>query len=196
VNTFASIANWWIQQSGSLQFFWSVGFCGLALIAVQGILSIFVGHHDVNAAEQGAPWEGYISLKTLSAVLIGLGFGGAVFGQNGFSITLAFAGGLGIGIFTAAFFLVLMNGLSRLRSDGTVMLWEAIGQRGTVYMRIPANEAGPGEIQVAFAGRMVNVQAFTCGAELPTGTDVLVVSLHGEHALKVEKISKDQLTLT
>jgi hypothetical protein len=196
VNTFASTADWWAHQSTSLQVFWSIGFCGLLLVALQGLLGLFIGHHDVNFGSHDSAWGGYLSLKTLSAMMLGIGFGGAIFGQNGFSLAVALTGGILIGLGISTFFFVLMNGLYRLRSDGTAMLWEAIGQRGTVYMRIPAHEAAPGEIQVAFAGRLMNVPAFTRGSELPTGTDVLVISVHGEHALEVEKVSKDQLTLS
>jgi hypothetical protein len=197
VNTFASVADWWTQQTPALQVFWSIGFSGLLLIALQGLLSVFVGHHDINLGSHESPWAGYLSLKTFSAMLLGIGFGGAMFGQNGFSVALALGGGILIGLFISALFFVLMRGLYQLRSDGTAMLWEAIGQRGTVYMRIPAHAAAPGEIQVAFAGRLMNVPAFTRGSEeLATGTDVLVISVHGEHALEVEKVSKDQLTLS
>ena len=101
-----------------------------------------------------------------------------------------------IGIIIAIFFMAMMRGFHRMRSDGTAQLWEAIGQRGKVYMRIPAQEAAPGEIQVAFGGRMMNIQAFTRGPELPTGTDVLVISVHGDHALEVEKVSNDQIKLS
>jgi hypothetical protein len=196
VSTFASIPDWWAQQTATLQVFWSIGFCGFLLIALQGLLSVFIGHHDINLGSHESSWNGYISLKTISAMFLGVGFGGAMFGQYGFSVGFALAGGIGIGFFISALFFVLMKGLYQLRSDGTAMLWEAIGQRGTVYMRIPGQAAAPGEIQVAFAGRLMNVPAFTRGSELATGTDVLVISVHGEHALEVEKVSKDQLTLS
>ena len=190
MNTFASVADWWTQQSPSLQVFWSIGFCGLLLVALQGMLSVLVGHHDVAAGPHDSPWGGYLSLKTISAMLLGVGFGGAAFGQNGFSTAFALLGGIVIGLLISLLFFVMMKGLYRLRSDGTAMLWEAIGQRGTVYMRIPAHEAAPGEIQVAFGGRLVNVPAFTRGSELSTGTDVMVISVHGEHALEVEQVLK------
>ncbi len=196
VNTLASVADWWTQQTVALQIFWSIGFSGLLLIALQGLLGIFVGHHDIQIGSHDSSGNGYLSLKTVSAMLLGIGFGGAMFGQNGFPVALALVGGIVIGLLIAGLFLVLMNGLYRLRSDGTAMLWEAIGHRGTVYLRIPGNETAPGEIQVAFAGRLMNVPAFTRGSELPTGTDVLVISVHGDHALEVEKVSKDQLTLS
>jgi hypothetical protein len=192
----ASLSGWWDQLTTALQVFWAIGFCGLLLVALQGVMSFFGAHHELNLGSHETSWDSYISLKSVSALLIGLGFGGAVFGEHGFSTIVALAAGLLIGLCTAGFFLALMNGLNRLRCDGTAMLWEAIGQRGKVYLRIPAGGTSPGEIQVSFAGRMVNVPAFTRGAELVTGSDVLVISVHGENALEVEQVSKDQLTLT
>jgi hypothetical protein len=195
VTLFASLSDWWNGLAFSLQAFWSIGVCGLLLVLLQGLLSLVAGHHgDLQLDAHEAHGTGYLSLKTASALFIGLGFGGAIFNQTGFPILVAALGGLVIGILIATLYLVLMNALHRLRSDGTALLWEAIGHRGRVYMRIPANEAAPGEIQVGFAGRFMNVKAFTRGPELLPGTDVLVISVHGENALEVAQVSQN-LTL-
>ncbi len=180
-----------------MQLFWDLGIIGLVLVAVQAVLTLFFGHHgDLAGDSHGLAWSNFLSLKSLAALCLGVGFGGAMFGQNGFSVLIATAGGFAIGLALAFVFIAMMKGLHRLRSDGTAQLWEAIGQRATVYMRIPGQEAAPGEIQVAFGGRLMNVQAFTRGPELPTGTDVLVISVHGEHALEVERATHDQLKLS
>jgi hypothetical protein len=195
VTLFASLGDWWNGLAFSLQVFWSIGVCGLLLILLQGLLSLVAGHHgDLQLDAHETHGTGYLSLKTASALFIGLGFGGAIFSQNGFPTVVATVGGLIIGILIATLYLALMNALHRLRSDGTALLWEAIGHRGRVYMRIPANEAAPGEIQVGFGGRFMNVKAFTRGPELIPGTDVLVISVHGENALEVAKVSEN-LTL-
>jgi hypothetical protein len=103
VNIFSSITDWWTQQAASLQVFWSIGFCGLLLIAMQGLLSIFLGHHDVNVGSHEYSWNGYLSLKTLSGMFLGVGFGGVIFGQNGFSVAFALSGGILIGLFRLLF---------------------------------------------------------------------------------------------
>ena len=162
---------------------------------LQSLLALVAGHHGDLQLDASEPHgTGYWSLRTASALFIGLGFGGAIFSHNGFPILVAAVGGLIIGILIALLYLALMNALHRLRSDGTALLWEAIGHRGRVYMRIPANESAPGEIQVGFGGRFMNVKAFTRGPELIPGTDVLVISVHGENALEVAKVSEN-LTL-
>lgn len=182
----------------STQLFWDLGIVGLVLIALQGALALMFGHHgDMDGdAGHGMLWSNYLSLKTITAFLIGIGFGGAAFAENGFSLLVAIAGGIGIGFVLAIFFFALMRGFHQMRSDGTAQLWEAIGQRAKVYMRIPGDDLAPGEVQVAFGGRLMNIPAFTRGPELPTGTDVLVISVHGDNALEVEKVSTDQLTIS
>ena len=186
-----------VPEPFSVQLFWGLGIVGLVLVAIQGMLTIMFGHHGdlADGDAHGFPWGSFISLKTVAAMLLGVGFGGAFFSDKGFSLAFAAAGGIAIGLVLSLFFFALMNGFHRLRSDGTAQLWEAIGQRATVYMRIPGEEAAPGEVQVVFAGRMMNVPAFTRGPELPTGTDVLVISVHGGNALEVEKVSNEQLKI-
>lgn len=190
---FAFFADWWNEQTLSLQFFWTVGFLAFALILLQAALGLFVGHHgDVGPASDVSTDHditSYLSLKSIAALMLGFGFGGVMAIQHGFSVPIAGVFGLLLGVVIAASYLILMNFVFSLRSDGTMILREAIGHNGTVYMRIPAENSGSGEIQVSFSGRRKNVKAYTAGPELPTGSDVRVVALRGENALVVEKLS-------
>lgn len=175
--------------------FWAIGSIGLLLVLLQAIFGIFVGHDGNVDASSSVDLHGghgsgasVVSLKTISAMFLGFGFGGALLMSLGFSAGLAAVGGIGIGfIFGGAYFL-LMNSLYRLRSDGTAVLTDAVNRSGTVYMRIPGNATGSGEIQISFGGRLQNVRAYTRGQGLSTGTAVRVVALHGDHALLVEKL--------
>src|SRR5271154_900247 len=78
-----------------------------------------------------------VSIKTVSAMLLGFGFGGAILEQNGFSAGISALGGIGVGVVIGGAYFALMRSLYRLRSDGTSVLSEAINRSGTVYMRIP-----------------------------------------------------------
>ncbi len=184
------------ENSLASDIFWIIGWIGLLLIILQAVFGIFVGHDgDVSASGSVDLHGGHgggasiVSLKTVSALLLGFGFGGAWLMQSGYSVGIAAGGGIGIGVIMGGAYFLLMNSLYRLRSDGTSSISQAVNHSGTVYIRIPGNASGAGEVQVCFGGRMQNVRAFTRGLELPTGTAVRVVSLHGDAALLVEKLS-------
>jgi hypothetical protein len=186
----------WNDESFASHLFWGIGFLGLFLIILQAIFGVLVGHDGDTSSSGSIDVQGghggggsIVSIKTVSAMLLGFGFGGVIFLQNGFSVGISALGGLGAGLVIGAAYFALMNSLYRLRSDGTSVLAEAVNRSGTVYVRIPGNVSGAGEIQVAFGGRLQNVRAFTRGIELPTGTAVRIVALHGDQALLVEKLS-------
>lgn len=184
------------QDSLTLQLFSGVGFFGLFLIVLQAIFGLFVGHDgDTNSSGSvdthggHGGYAGYLSLKSVSAILLGFGFGGAYFDRIGYSVGVAAMGGIAIGVLIGAIYVALMNSLNKLRSDGTAVLSEAVNRTGTVYLAIPAEISGAGEIQVSFGGRLQNVRAYTQGPQLPNGTSVRVLALHGLQAVIVEKIS-------
>lgn len=183
------------EASFTMKLFLGVGLIGLGLIVFQVILGVFVGHDSDVAGSASIDLHGghggggsIVSLKTVSGMLLGFGFGGVVLEQAGLSPGLAALGGIGIGAIIGAIYFWMMHGLYKLKSDGTSVLSEAVNHSGTVYMRIPGTLAGAGEIQIAFGGRMQNVAAFTRGVGLATGTPVKVIGLHGDSALLVEKL--------
>jgi len=192
VNSLGFISDPGESSSFVVQLFWGIGFFGLILIILQAVFGISVGGHgDTHSAadahgdhDSGAS---YLSIRTISAMLLGFGFGGAWLLRNGSPIWVAALGGLGVGFVIAVIYVILMRSLYKLRSDGTSVLSEAVNQSGTVYLRVPGLLSGAGEIQISFGGRLQNVKAFTDGPELPTGTVVKVIALHGGQALLVEK---------
>lgn len=183
------------EATFTMKLFLGVGVIGLGLIVLQVILGVFVGHDSDVAGSASIDLHGghggggsIVSLKTVSGMLLGFGFGGVVLEQAGFSPALAALGGIVIGAVIGGIYFWMMHGLYKLKSDGTSVLAEAINHSGTVYLRIPGTLAGAGEIQVTFGGRLQNVAAFTRGIGLATGTAVKVIGLHGDSALLVEKL--------
>jgi hypothetical protein len=183
------------EQSYTMELFLGIGVIGLVLIVLQVIVGVFFGHDGDVAGSASIDLHGghggggsIVSLKTVSGMCLGFGFGGAVLEQAGLSPGLAALGGTGIGAVIGAIYFWMMHSLYKLKSDGTAVLTEAVNRSGTVYMRIPGTLSGAGEIQICFGGRMQNVAAFTRGVGLATGTAVKVVGLHGDSSLLVEKL--------
>ncbi len=194
VNVVATIPGLWADAPFSQQLFWAIGILGLALIILQAVLTLVIGHHgDINSDNSadghgGHGFTTYFSLRSISAALLGFGFGGAYLDRIGLALYVAAAGGLGLGLLIGVAYVALLNSLRKLQSDGSMLLLiDAVGRNGKVYLPVPGETAGPGEIQVAFGGKLHNIAAFTKGPTLPVGTFVRVDGLHGEKALLVEK---------
>ena len=193
---FAAIFDLWNDEPFISEIFWGIGFIGLLLIILQAIFGALIGHDGDTSGSGSIDLHGghggggaIVSLKTVSAMLLGFGFGGAIMEKNGYSAGISALGGIGVGVLIGGAYFALMHSLYKLRSDGTSVLSEAINRSATVYVRIPGQNAGAGEIQVTFGGKMQNIRAYTQGADLPTGTAVRVVALHGDQCLLVEKLS-------
>ena len=81
----------------------------------------------------------------------------------------------------------LMRGLSALHSQGNLDLQNAIGQTGSVYLRIPAS--GQGRVMMNVQGRTVECRAMSRSLEIPTGAAVRVVARTDDDVLVVEPVA-------
>jgi len=126
-----------------------------------------------------------LSFKTVVAFLTFFGLVGLACEQA--EMTPAWTLSLAIGAGLIAVYIVawLMAGLARLQSKGNLELSNAVGCRGTVYLRVPAQQSGVGRVTVAVQGRTVECKAVTAGAELATGTTVVVRALAAADTLEV-----------
>ena len=104
--------------------------------------------------------------------------------SKGLLILVAFLCGL---VFVAVFVL-MFRAIMRLETNGAFRITECVGQTASVYLRIPANREGAGKVQVSINGSVHELNAFTDGDFLPTGSRVRIVSVIDAGSLLVEKI--------
>jgi hypothetical protein len=159
----------------------AVGCTALVIQIVLQLIGMDGGDHDVHTDVEhlegdGNLFFGVLSFKTLTAFFAFFGLGGLAAAQLGVSsgalqLVLALLAGTAAG----AVVVVLMRGLARLQSSGTVELDRLVGATARVYLRVPAGNKGAGKVIVQLDGREFEVQATTPGAELPTGSAVEVV---------------------
>jgi len=196
----------------ALQIFYALGIVSMALLVLQLIVTLLglggdhdlAGGHEAGAFdlhgemshgdavpgghEDGMPGPGLLSLRTLLAFFIGFGWGGAFLLRLGLPIQLAVLGAVAIG---GVFFLLvfwLMGLVYNLAESGTVDLRNAVGQVGTVYLPVPPQRTGQGQVQVRVQGRLRELPAMTDAAErLPTGTPVRVIAMLAPDLVLVEK---------
>jgi len=127
---------------------------------------------DADLSFKALTFQG-ISAFTMMFGLIGL----AIMSANG-NTTLALLGGSMSGGFSMWLVAKVFQGFIRLQSSGNVRMDEAIGARGTVYLKIPVS--GTGQVSVTFQGNERTLEATSNGdMEILTGTYITVVDRIG-----------------
>jgi hypothetical protein len=84
----------------------------------------------------------------------------------------------------------LFHAQKKLAASGNVDPAAAVGQPARVYLRIPENNAGKGKITLVLQGRTVELNAFTHGAAIATGSEVRVVRQVTGDTFEVEPFHK------
>ena len=86
----------------------------------------------------------------------------------------------------------LMQALMGLNQDGSLRVKNALGQIGTVYIKIPGGEAGVGKVNVMVQERLCEFDAVTeSGDELKTGETVYVTDIRPGNVLVVEGVREN-----
>lgn len=77
----------------------------------------------------------------------------------------------------------------KLESEGNLDYRNAVGKKGTVYIKVPHNRTGIGHVNVTFQERLMEVDAVTDENEdLKTGTAVEITGLEKETTVIVKKV--------
>jgi membrane protein implicated in regulation of membrane protease activity len=138
-----------------------------------------------------------LSLQGLSAFFMMFGLVGlALVRQNGVPATLALAVAAAAGAASVWLIGRIFAFMAKLQSSGTMNMYSAIGEEGSVYLTL--QRGGVGQVQVAVQGRLGVFEAREQdGKEIATGRRVRVVGVAGGDVLVVQAIepsSGTQLT--
>ena len=134
---------------------------------------------------------GIFSLFTLRNFInffLGFGWGGISFAPVIQSKSLLVLVSFLCGLLFVAVFVVMLRAMLKLEKSGNFHIKDCVGQTANVYLRIPAAHQGSGKIQISINGSVYELNAFTDGDFLPTGTRVRVISVIDSGSLLVEKI--------
>jgi membrane protein implicated in regulation of membrane protease activity len=187
---------WWDSLTLPYQVFYGVGILGTVLLVVQLLLMLIGGFEDVDAADgmdvdvggmdavdghadvAHATGLHILSTRTVVAFMTGFGWTGAFALREGLSMIVALLLASAVGVTLMWLVFMLMRMLYSLRDSGSLNYRNAIGQIGTVYVRIPPGRDGEGQIQVEVQGRLSTTTACTDEDELIlSGRQVRVVGL-------------------
>lgn len=170
---------------------------GGAILVLQTILMFVGGDGDLDLDVDPGPDADLSDMAQPDSVLFQLSFKTVLafvtfFGLTGMlgqeqqwtsNNTLLLAIGAGLG----AFYMVglMMRWLISLQRQGNLDLSKAVGTRALVYLRIPAERGGSGKVTVTVGGRRVVRKAITKGAEIPSGTEVVIDAMAGADTFEV-----------
>lgn len=173
---------------------------GTALFALKIVLMFIGADHggmgdlhdiagmDVDTGDSVGAFKA-LSVQGIIAFVMGFGWAGlAAHHSTSWSLPIQMMAALGGGLVTAWVLATAMRGMMEFQSSGNVNIGSTVGLEGTVYVGVPGNGAGRGQVQVVVEGRQRIYNAVSQGGELPTGTRVSVVAANGDNTITVAAI--------
>lgn len=168
---------------------------GTVFFALRMVLMLMGGdfaHHDVDAGSadlhHGDPGEAFkvLSIQSIAAFMMGFGWGG-LGGLRGadWSWTASTLFALGCGLGMMWLLAMLLRGMVALQSSGNVSAEDAIGGEAEVYVNIPGQRAGRGQVQVVVNGRQRIYNAVTEGEALASHSRVRITRVNDDHTVTV-----------
>jgi hypothetical protein len=148
---------------------------------------IDAGDGDIGDAVESAAAFKLLTLQGITAFLAMFGLVGLACYKADLGGAISVGGGTAAGAVSVAIITKLLAALLRLQSSGTINLKNAIGQDGSVYLRIPVD--GTGKVQVEIQERLMVLEAVSADkTELKTDDKVKIVGIVGGRTLKVKKL--------
>ncbi len=183
-----SLDTWWSELSVTLRFFYIVGIVATGILALQTMLLLFGldGADGVDADVDVDGDLGFVSVRTVIAFLTGLGWVGVILLEADLPLWGVLLGAVIAGLVLMSSLFFLMKFLWSLRESGTLDYRSAVGEIGSVYLPIPGNRDGRGQIEVIMQGRLQTVPAITSRrGRIENRTRVLVVDVLEDNTLVV-----------
>lgn len=149
---------------------------------------ISTGHSGHEGTLGSAGIFSLFTLRNFINFFLGFGWGGISLAPIIHSKGLLVLASLVCGLIFVAVFVLMFRMVMRLERNGAFRITDCVGQTASVYLRIPAAHAAAGKVQISINGSVHELNAFTDGDFLPTGTRVRVIKVIDSSSLLVEKL--------
>ena len=177
-----------VNGGGMMSVYWGFAIGGSAIFAITAIAALFGmggaesgdidvdmdGEIDIVHPDSGIFDFKLISFRSILAFIAMFGWGGVVFGEygwKGFGIAIA------CGLVTMVITAYLIMSILKLQQSGTRANASLVGQKGTVYLAIPAG--GRGKVILDLGDSTREIAAFSAVA-LEKGAPVVTTALKAE----------------
>ena len=197
---------WWEGLDGAMKFFCTIAFASTLVLAIQTGLMFFGGDvdgmdsdFDVGDMDHGGDMDlggdhgagdvSVLSVRSITAFMVGLGWMGAILRDLGWSLLLVVPLALIVGFILMMFVWWFMKFLHSLSQKGNMDYVYAIGETGQVYLPIPPNREKAGKVEVMIQGRLRVVDAFTDDTvRIENRTKIRVLDIIDDNMLVVEAV--------
>jgi len=178
------LSSWWGDLSLTEQVLLIIALAGSIMLIIQIIMSFIGGDTsdvdgDVDVSidgEAGIPFQ-FLTFKGFMAFMAVFGWTGIICIQSNMPIFWTVTISVIAGILTMLIMAAIMYGMNKLTEDGTMKIHNAIGLTGTVYLTIPPNRSGKGQVQITLNG-LRTLDAYTDNDQaIKTGQFIEVVNV-------------------
>ncbi len=177
-----------VNGGGMMSVYWGFAIGGSAIFAITAIAALFGmggaesgdvdvdmdGEIDIVHPDSGIFDFKLISFRSILAFIAMFGWGGVVFGEHGWK---GFGVAIACGLVTMVITAYLIMSILKLQQSGTRANASLIGQKGTVYLAIPAG--GRGKVILDLGDSTREIAAFSEVA-LEKGAPVVTTALKAE----------------
>jgi hypothetical protein len=129
-----------------------------------------------------------LSVMSLSAFAMGFGWAG-IAGLHGMGWSWIVSAAVGVLCGVAMMYIVALSlkGMHDMQSSGNLSLDSAMGAEGSVYLSVPEEGAGRGQVRIVSGDRGRLLQAVSEEGPIPTGARVRIVRVNADNTVTVAR---------
>lgn len=197
------IATWWDSLDLLMKVLWGITLSASLIFVIQSIMT-FVGLGGGDGGFDGDFSTDFNDLSTLDAdpgmnlytfrnlvnFLLGFGWTAILLRDRIASLAWLMVLSVLVGLALVAVVMYLFKWLNGMQQSGNIDVFRsAVGCQGRVYLTIPAERQGEGQVQITISGSVREYNAVTDGDEIKTGTPIKVVEVLNSNTLVVEELN-------
>ncbi len=197
------VATWWDSLDLLMKVLWGITLSASLIFVIQSIMT-FVGVGGGDGGFDGDFSADFNDLSTLEAdpgmnlytfrnlvnFLLGFGWTAILLRDRIASLAWLMVLSVLVGLALVAVVMYLFKWLNGMQQSGNINVFQSgVGCQGRVYLTIPAERKGEGQVQITISGSVREYNAVTDGDEIKTGTPIKVVEVLNSNTLVVEELS-------
>ena len=197
------IATWWADLSPVMKLLWGVTLTATLIFVIQTVMT-FLGADadstdfdvDVDTSMDGSDLSNIDSganlytFRNFVNFFLGFGWTAIILQQSVKSTAVLVIISVLVGIALVALVMYMFKWLYSMQQSGNINVYKsAVGCQGKCYLRIPAERAGEGKVQITIQGAVREYNAVTDGDEIKTGASVKVLEAVDGNTLLVEELN-------